>query len=164
MARRVTAAALIAVALLTGAASADDDKPWPGPPACSAVSERIAIPPRNFAPHGVRLWVQCNFWVGHLAIRANRELSRVRARTRLYRADAEDALACRKRAPRRADCRGGVGQDARIAVRLVLDKPVCRGPRPRLTVTATGGIDCDDGQACPDIGYFYRVSTAPLAC
>jgi hypothetical protein len=164
MARRVTAAALVAVALLAGAASADDDKPWPGPPACSTVTERIPVLPRGATRRGVRLWVQCNFFVDGLVIRANRELNRVGAQPRLYRPDVGDALTCRKNAPRRARCRGGVGQDARIAVRLVLAKPVCGGARPRLAVTATGGIDCDDGQACPSIGYFYRSSTAPLAC
>jgi hypothetical protein len=163
MARRVTAAAVVALALLAGAASADDDKPWPGPPACSAVSERIPVPPRATARRGVRVWVQCNFAVDHLAIRANRELARV-GRATLYRADGGDALACRKRAPRRANCSGAVGQDARIAVRLVLAKPVCGGARPRLAVTVRGGIDCDDGQACPAIGYLYRVNTAPLTC
>ncbi len=164
MARRVTAAALVALALLAGSASADDDKPWPGPPACSAVTERIPLPPRGAARRGVRLWVQCNFAVDNLAIRSNRELSGVGARPRLYRSDEGDALACRKRAPRRANCRGAVGQDARIAVRLVLAKPVCTGARPRIAVSVRGGIDCDDGQACPAIGYLYRVSAGPLTC
>jgi hypothetical protein len=164
MARRVTAAALVALALLAGAAGADDDKPWPGPPACSAVSERIPVPPRGAARRGVRVWVQCNFAVDHLTIKGNRELSRVGARPRLYRADQGDALACSKRAPRRVGCRGAVGQDARIAVRLVLAKPVCTGAHPRFGVSVRGGIDCDDGQACPAIGYLYKISTGPLTC
>jgi len=162
--RRVTAAALVALAVLAGAASADDDKPWPGPPACSGVSERIPVPPRGAPRRGVRVWVQCNFAVDHLTIRGNRELSRVGARARLYRPDGGDSLACRKRAPRRANCRGAVGQDARIAVRLVLTKPVCTGAGPWFVVSVRGGIDCDDGLACPSIGYLYSLKTAPLTC
>jgi len=164
MTRRVTAATLIALTLVAGAASADDDKPWPGPPACSAVSERIPVPPRGATRRGVRVWIQCNFAVDNLAIHANRELNGVGVRPRLFRPDEGDSLACRRRAPRRANCRGAVGQDARIAVRLVLAKPVCAGARPRFTVSVRGGIDCDDGQACPAIGYVYRVGTAPLTC
>jgi hypothetical protein len=164
MARRVTAAALIAVALLAGAASADDDKPWPGPPACSAVSERIALNPRGSSLRGVELWVQCNFLVSNLTIRPNRELRRVGAKPKLYRSDPGDRLTCRQPGPRRARCRGVVGQDARIALRLVLREPACEGRKAQFRVLALGGIDCDDGDACPSIGYIARVKSAPLAC
>jgi hypothetical protein len=42
----VVLAGLSALALPAGVARADDDRPWPGPPACSAVAERVLDSPR----------------------------------------------------------------------------------------------------------------------
>ena len=164
MPRRIALAGLAALALLAGVARADDDKPWPGPPACSALTERVFSDGRHAAPRAVRLWVQCNFLVASLTLTANRDMRRLSAAPVLYRPDEGDDLACSRRTKRRATCRGEVGQDARIAVRIVLREPSCDGRRLRLGAHAVGGIDCDDGLPCPTIGYSYDTSTTPPGC
>lgn len=154
------AAALTAIVALgaTSAGAQQEGSPQApagdqGPPACSVVAERPwrgNRPPRPL-PRAVHAWVQCNFRVTRLTLRTNAPLARVQARPRLYGADSGDSLTCRRSARRRATCTGSIGAFVRARVKLRLRRPTCDAPRFRTLATATGGIDCDPGAACPGI-------------
>ena len=160
----VTGTALLAAASAT--AQSDDGSvrsPDDGPPACSLV---MTTPPdARTAPRGAEAWVQCNFRVTRLTLRSNAPIARVRERPRLNGADSGDRLSCKRTARRRAGCTGSLGSFTRPRIRLRLARPTCSDPVLRMRVTATGGLDCPPGEACPEIGLITRARTeGALGC
>jgi hypothetical protein len=155
---KVVAVAITAVALLA-APSAGGQSVGIGdePPACSLVVTTAAV-------RGAEAWVQCNFRVGHLTLRSNARIARVREHPRLYHAESDDRLDCRRTARRRVGCTGSLGSFVRPRIRVRLRRPTCADPALRMRVTATGGIDCPPGEACPDIGFVATARSSTLGC
>jgi hypothetical protein len=125
-------------------------------PSCSAVTAKPAHPDaargRDF--YNVAFRVRCNFRITHLRLSTSRGLIRVLQHPVLEHADNGDRLTCERAAPRRARCRGDVGQGARIVGDLKVRGGPCRPPRLHVRFSGFGGEDCDlPGQACSDIGY-----------
>jgi hypothetical protein len=153
-------AGLIAVPAAQGQQQ-DPGDPLTGPTACSTVVTQawgVRRPPRNSAD----VWVECNFEVTRLTLRANRQLARVGRAPILYRPDPGDQLTCRRRGRRAAACSGDAGNDVRIRVPMRVAGNACKRPPLRIRVRASGGLDCD-GQPCPAIG-LAALTNAELDC
>jgi hypothetical protein len=132
-----------------------------GPAACSAVLTGPGDAAKS-PPGAADLWVECNFRVTNLALRANRRLVAVAATPALYGPDPGDQLSCVRKRARRASCTGEVGDGVRVRVPM---RALCKGAL-RVRVRASGGLDCDSGDACPAIGLAAVTSarSTPSGC
>jgi hypothetical protein len=135
-----------------------------GPPACSVVAERPSGAPRPLRK-ATEVWIQCNFEVLHVTLRSNKAVGAVQSAPALHGADPEDSLTCEPRGTRRIACRGSMGTHARAQLGLRLRRPACE-PRPfRVRARMSGGLDCDSGTACPDIGFVATAASGrTLGC
>lgn len=86
-------------------------------------------------------------------------------RPRLERGDPGDSLRCRQRSETLGACEGTVGENVRVLGALKVRGGPCGRHRLRATFRITGGMDCEPGEACPDIGYSSTVRVEePRGC
>jgi hypothetical protein len=116
-----------------------------GPPACSVLAR--SAPPSSLY---VDLWVQCNYEVSELAVKSsNRRFTSFPRSGQLLGAAPEDSMACARRGPKAATCKGRVPTLARFHAVLMIDEGICKKPRLRLTVYTAGGPECTGN--CPGL-------------
>jgi hypothetical protein len=150
---RALALVPIAAALLA-APSAAGDFPTPS---CSAVTKR------QTGLRDVQFRIRCNFSVSSLSIRSSRTIGSVQRRPALRDPDAEDHFRCSRRSATLVRCLGEAGANVRIDGSFGVRGDPCAGLRARFRTQ--GGLDCEPGTACPDIGFAGRVETRhPRGC
>lgn len=124
-------------------------------PSCTGVTTTVAKSsfPLSSDRYNVAYRIRCNFGLHELSFRTSKALVRVQPRPALDRPDPEDSLICAKSSTTLARCKDEVGQDVRIRGGLKVRGRVCGSDPVRIRFRAEGGIDCEVGEVCPDIGY-----------
>lgn len=98
--------------------------------------------------------MQCNFHLNEVTVGVNRALAEVPP-AELFGVGSLDRLECAKAAKAKLRCSGSVTGGVRARIPFRVAPRVCRNPAVRVSVHGFGGVDCDPGQACPGIGFFF---------
>ena len=123
-------------------------------PDCKAVTKAAG------GRYNLTFRVKCNFSADSVVAQPNRPIERVRHRPALDRPDPEDHVRChRDRNPPAATCAGEMGDNVRLRGALRVRGNPCHALRTGFGVT--GGVDCEPGQQCIDIGYAANLPPKP---
>jgi hypothetical protein len=118
---------------------------------------------RTTDAHRLRFSTKCNFEQSSIRLHPDGVLDRVDPTLRVTGdADVDDEFGCRQRGEEVALCQGRAGSGAKVVGRLATMRAGC-GLATKVRVI--GGVDCDQGDVCPDIAFIVRQRIAePRGC
>jgi hypothetical protein len=102
----------------------------------------------------IRVDTRCNFEQTQVRIDAGDRIGDYDPHASLAgRVDPEDYFTCGRDGRSKMSCSGRAGRAARVRSSFQLREPRCRA---RIDIDVWGGVDCEPGQACIDVGYSDR--------